>query len=146
MFSLAQLRKERSAEAARNRRNKENKEYDHVKKLLPIDEAIAKNLDKASVIRITISFLRMCKFAENGAHDWNSLNAMQIDPAEQAKFGYNQQQKLLGKHVLKALDGFLLVISTDGRILYVSESVNDHLGLNWVRVLSSHSYHCLTNI
>lgn len=32
---------------------------------------IAKNLDKASVIRITISFLRMCKFAENGFTDWN---------------------------------------------------------------------------
>ena len=31
---------------------------------------IAKNLDKASVIRITISFLRMCKFAENGLTDW----------------------------------------------------------------------------
>ena len=32
---------------------------------------IAKNLDKASVIRITISFLRMCKFCENGPKDWN---------------------------------------------------------------------------
>ena len=32
---------------------------------------IAKNLDKASVIRITISFLRMCKFADSGFSDWN---------------------------------------------------------------------------
>jgi len=31
------------------------------------------------------------------------------------------------------MDGFLMVISTDCKILYLSETVHDHLGLNWVR-------------
>ena len=55
VFSLAKLRKERSAEAARNRRHKENKEYDQVKKLLPIDEG--KLLASNVVIRNNVLFL-----------------------------------------------------------------------------------------
>ena len=33
---------------------------------------------------------------------------------------------------LQALDGFLLVVSRDGRILYVSESIANYLGLRQV--------------
>lgn len=87
---LAKLRKERSAEAARARRNKENGEYDNIKKLLPIDETIAKNLDKASVIRITISFLRMCKFAESGSKHWDI-------PIDQGKASLQYQDEGLSK-------------------------------------------------
>ena len=43
--------------------------------------AIAKNLDKASVIRMTISFLRMTKFADqnNGTWKFNFLPEEQLD-------------------------------------------------------------------
>jgi len=84
---LSKLRKERSAQAAKERRANENHEYEKIKKLLPIDEGsfkifikfdknvflkvAANNLDKASSIRITIAFLRLCKFAGNGITDWN---------------------------------------------------------------------------
>ena len=37
--------------------------------------------------------------------------------------------------VFKGLDGFLMLVSVDNKILYISETVNDHLGLNWVRKL-----------
>ena len=33
---------------------------------------------------------------------------------------------------LKALDGFLFVISNEGKVLYVSETVSVHLGLSQV--------------
>lgn len=35
------------------------------------------------------------------------------------------------KSSLQTMDGFLMVISTDCKILYLSETVHDHLGLNW---------------
>lgn len=34
---------------------------------------------------------------------------------------------------VQALDGFMLVISSDGRILYTSESISNYLGLRQVR-------------
>lgn len=36
--------------------------------------------------------------------------------------------------VMKALDGFLIVLSTDGDIIYVSENINDFIGIQQVRV------------
>lgn len=36
--------------------------------------------------------------------------------------------------VMKALDGFLIVLSTDGDIIYVSENIHDIIGIQQVRI------------
>lgn len=51
--------KEKSKNAARNRREKENAEFGELGKLLPLPPAITSQLDKASVIRLTTSYLKM---------------------------------------------------------------------------------------
>jgi hypothetical protein len=51
--------KEKSKNAARSRREKENAEFFELAKLLPLPHAITDQLDKASVIRLTTSYLKM---------------------------------------------------------------------------------------
>lgn len=51
--------KEKSKNAARSRREKENAEFVELGKLLPLPAAITSQLDKASVIRLTTSYLKM---------------------------------------------------------------------------------------
>jgi hypothetical protein len=51
--------KEKSKNAARTRREKENAEFYELARLLPLPNAITSQLDKASVIRLTTSYLRM---------------------------------------------------------------------------------------
>lgn len=51
--------KEKSRSAAKNRREKENAEFAELSKLLPLPAPITNQLDKASVIRLTTSYLRM---------------------------------------------------------------------------------------
>lgn len=51
--------KEKSKNAARSRREKENTEFLELGKLLPLPAAIAGQLDKASIIRLTTSYLRI---------------------------------------------------------------------------------------
>jgi hypothetical protein len=51
--------KELSKNAARTRREKENLEFYELARLLPLPNAITSQLDKASIIRLTTSFLRM---------------------------------------------------------------------------------------
>jgi single-minded-like protein len=51
--------KEKSKNAARSRREKENAEFTELAKLLPLPNAITSQLDKASVIRLTTSYLKM---------------------------------------------------------------------------------------
>ena len=82
--------KEKSKNAARTRREKENAEFFELAKLLPLPPAITNQLDKASVIRLTTSYLKMralfpegrdamqwlkCSFATNKAKFFKAFNA-----------------------------------------------------------------------
>ena len=64
--------KEKSKNAARSRREKENAEFFELAKLLPLPHAITDQLDKASVIRLTTSYLKMRAIVPEGnLMDWN---------------------------------------------------------------------------
>ncbi len=65
-----ELRKEKSRDAARSRRGKENYEYYELAKMLPLPAAITSQLDKASIIRLTISYLKLRDFSGHGDPPW----------------------------------------------------------------------------
>lgn len=58
--------KEKSKNAARTRREKENTEFSELGKLLPLQREITQQLDKASVIRLTTSYLKMRQVFPDG--------------------------------------------------------------------------------
>lgn len=62
----SQKMKEKSKNAARSRREKENAEFIELAKLLPLPAAITSQLDKASVIRLTTSYLKMREVFPDG--------------------------------------------------------------------------------
>ncbi|XP_055354827.1 neuronal PAS domain-containing protein 1-like isoform X2 [Paramacrobiotus metropolitanus] len=69
-FGVTEMRKEKSRDAARNRRGRENTEFLCLAKLLPLPSAITSQLDKASVIRLCISSLKLRSFCANGDPPW----------------------------------------------------------------------------
>ncbi|KAK7802682.1 hypothetical protein U0070_011618, partial [Myodes glareolus] len=68
--SLQAQRKEKSRNAARWRRGKENLEFFELAKLLPLPGAISSQLDKASIVRLSVTYLRLRRFAALGAPPW----------------------------------------------------------------------------
>lgn len=64
--------KEKSKTAARTRREKENTEFSELGKLLPLPTVITQQLDKASVIRLTTSYLKMRQVFPDGEF-WNQF-------------------------------------------------------------------------
>ncbi|GFX90271.1 protein trachealess [Trichonephila clavipes] len=65
------MRKEKSRDAARSRRGKENYEFYELAKLLPLPAAITTQLDKASIIRLSISYLKLRDFIAHGDPPWS---------------------------------------------------------------------------
>lgn len=61
--------KEKSKNAARSRREKENAEFLELAKLLPLPAAITSQLDKASIIRLTTSYLKMRAVFPDGEYN-----------------------------------------------------------------------------
>lgn len=64
--ALQHAMKEKSKNAARTRREKENTEFCELGKLLPLPTVITQQLDKASVIRLTTSYLKMRQVFPDG--------------------------------------------------------------------------------
>lgn len=138
---ILELRKEKSRDAARSRRNKENTEFYELAKMLPLPGAITTQLDKASIIRLTISYLKLRDFSGHGEPPWsrdpppvkNAKGPMR-SRAGMAMDLFEQHQ---GTHILQSLDGFAFSLGADGRFLYISETVSIYLGLSQVEMTGS---------
>ncbi|XP_066591434.1 protein trachealess isoform X1 [Prorops nasuta] len=141
---ILELRKEKSRDAARSRRGKENFEFYELAKMLPLPAAITSQLDKASIIRLTISYLKLRDFSGHGDPPWNRDGA----PPNKSVKGANRVRSAasaavehfevhMGTHMLQSLDGFAMAVAADGRFLYISETVCIYLGLSQVEMTGS---------
>ncbi|XP_074184235.1 neuronal PAS domain-containing protein 3 isoform X3 [Rhinolophus sinicus] len=163
--NLQALRKEKSRDAARSRRGKENFEFYELAKLLPLPAAITSQLDKASIIRLTISYLKMRDFANQGDPPWNlrmegpppntSVKGIQMWKSElcmrkppcevigtqrrrsPSALAIEVFETHLGSHILQSLDGFVFALNQEGKFLYISETVSIYLGLSQVELTGS---------
>ncbi|CAF1409087.1 unnamed protein product [Adineta ricciae] len=122
--------KEKSKNAARSRREKENTEFLELAKLLPLPHAITDQLDKASVIRLTTSYLKMRAIIPEGLGTaWGSRLLSQT-----------AMEREINGQLTQILDGFLFVIGPDGKIMYISETASTHLGLSQVELTGNSIY------
>uniref|UniRef100_A0A3B4H961 Single-minded homolog 1-like n=1 Tax=Pundamilia nyererei TaxID=303518 RepID=A0A3B4H961_9CICH len=124
--------KEKSKTAARTRREKENSEFYELAKMLPLPSAITSQLDKASIIRLTTSYLKMrIVFPQGLGEAWgHSSRTRSLDNIGRE----------LGSHLLQTLDGFIFVVAPDGKIMYISETASVHLGLSQVELTGNSIY------
>ncbi|EQB78520.1 single-minded 2-like protein [Camelus ferus] len=114
--------KEKSKNAAKTRREKENGEFYELAKLLPLPSAITSQLDKASIIRLTTSYLKMRSV-------FPEVQSVSI----KAALGQATDAK-------STLDGFVFVVASDGKIMYISETASVHLGLSQVELTGNSIY------
>uniref|UniRef100_A0A8C2KRD7 Hypoxia-inducible factor 1-alpha n=1 Tax=Cyprinus carpio TaxID=7962 RepID=A0A8C2KRD7_CYPCA len=112
-------RKEKSRDAARSRRGKESEVFYELAHQLPLPHNVTSHLDKASIMRLTISYLRMRKLLSSEEKE-------------------NELECQLNSFYLKALEGFLMVLSEDGDMVYLSENVSKSMGLTQFN-LTGHS-------
>ncbi|KAG7510798.1 hypoxia-inducible factor 1-alpha [Solea senegalensis] len=110
----SERRKEKSRDAARCRRGKESEVFYELAQQLPLPHSISSSLDKASIMRLAISYLRIRQL---------------LSPDEPVAEEETELDMQLNSSYLKALDGFLMVLSEDGDIVYLSENVNKCLGM-----------------
>nr|XP_046222931.1 hypoxia-inducible factor 1-alpha-like isoform X3 [Oncorhynchus gorbuscha] len=112
----SERRKEKSRDAARYRRGKESEVFYELAQELPLPHGVTSNLDKASIMRLAISYLHMRKL-------------LSTDKAVEKEQEESEMDSQLNGSYLKALEGFLMVLSKDGDMIYLSENVNKCLGL-----------------
>ncbi|XP_037675642.1 hypoxia-inducible factor 3-alpha isoform X2 [Choloepus didactylus] len=116
--SSTELRKEKSRDAARSRRSQETEVLYQLAHTLPFARGVSAHLDKASIMRLTISYLRMHRLCAAGK--WNQAGTV---------------GEPLDACYLKALEGFVMVLTAEGDMAYLSENVSKHLGLSQLELI-----------
>ncbi|KAL1461960.1 hypothetical protein WDU94_013820 [Cyamophila willieti] len=170
----SERRKEKSRDAARCRRSKESEIFHDMASLLPLPASTVTSLDKASVMRLAISFLKtkhILKMIPAVASSSRSLvssrdSSVSSDSCVRTVSGRDNvvsgpvcRESVTSPSLpcsvtsgsgagsvsedalyLKALDGFVLVLSTEGDLVFLSENVNHHLGLSQIDLMGQSIY------
>lgn len=125
--SSSEQRKLRSRDAARCRRSQETEVFYELAHTLPLRRKVSTHLDKAGIMRVTLSYLRLRHLLKDvcGAGE-QSEDSLEDDPMD---VFYPQ-----------VLAGFIMVMNEEGDIIYLSENVSTHIGIAQLELLGQSLY------
>ncbi|XP_051269272.1 aryl hydrocarbon receptor isoform X1 [Dicentrarchus labrax] len=125
---------------SKRHRDRLNVELDRLTGLLPFSEEVRGRLDKLSVLRLSVGYLKVKSY-------FHAALQKRSAPPVSAN-GRNGQSVSLdgvsfseGDLLLQALNGFVLVVTTDGVVFYASPTVQDFLGFHQSDVVHQSVYH-----
>ncbi|XP_055520337.1 aryl hydrocarbon receptor-like [Leucoraja erinacea] len=123
---------------SKRHRDRLNVEFDNLLSLLPTTEDVAGRMDKLSVLRLSVSCLRLKRFFEvTLGQRKESLPTGQPGIHGMDRLFPNLGNSVLseGDLILQALNGFVLVVTAEGDIFYTSPTVQDYLGFHQTAVM-----------
>uniref|UniRef100_A0A4W5R5D7 Hypoxia inducible factor 1 subunit alpha, like n=1 Tax=Hucho hucho TaxID=62062 RepID=A0A4W5R5D7_9TELE len=120
--SSTDQRKVRSRDAARCRRSLETELFYKLAHTLPLPRRVSADLDKAAIMRVTLSFLRM-----------HHLRSGELPLA-------NGEEDTVDGFYPRALAGFIMVMTEEGDMIYLGDTVNKHLGIPQLELLGQSVY------
>ncbi|KAL4617996.1 aryl hydrocarbon receptor-like isoform X2 [Arapaima gigas] len=119
---------------SKRHRDRLNGELDKLTSLLPFSEDVRARLDKLSVLRLSVGYLKVKSFFNATMKKSNSGWLTDHAPI----FGGNGSTACTvdgvsfseGDLLLQALNGFVMVITAEGYVFYASPTIQDYLGFH----------------
>ncbi|KAM3874771.1 hypoxia-inducible factor 3-alpha-like, partial [Diretmus argenteus] len=123
----SEQRKVRSRDAARCRRSQETEVFYELAHTLPLARRVSAHLDKAAIMRATLSFLRMHRLLRAGENQ-------KEEPKEE------EEADPMDAFYPQALAGFIMVLTEEGDMIFLSDSISKHIGLTQLELLGQSVY------
>ncbi|XP_030628354.1 aryl hydrocarbon receptor 2 [Chanos chanos] len=116
---------------SKRHRDRLNGELDKLTNLLPFSEDVRARLDKLSVLRLSVGYLKVKSF-------FNATMKKNYSGWPAGGFGGNGQVASSmdgvsfseGDLLLQALNGFVMVVAAEGYVFYASPTIQDYLGFH----------------
>uniref|UniRef100_A0A3B5B675 Aryl hydrocarbon receptor-like n=1 Tax=Stegastes partitus TaxID=144197 RepID=A0A3B5B675_9TELE len=122
---------------SKRHRDRLNSELDRLASLLPFPEDVISSLDKLSILRLSVSFLRTKSFFSVALKNQlsNGVNKSS-DGNNGSKTARSADGRIPeGELLLQALNGFVLVVTAEGIIFFCSHTIQDYLGFHQTDVM-----------
>ncbi|KAK9524195.1 hypothetical protein VZT92_018052 [Zoarces viviparus] len=118
---------------SKRHRDRLNSELDRLAGMLPFPEDVISSLDKLSILRLSVSFLRTKSFFSVSLKNQLSTGGKKSseDDGRAAVDGGVPEGELL----LQALNGFVLVVTAEGTVFFCSRTIQDYLGFHQTDVM-----------
>ncbi|XP_018590948.1 aryl hydrocarbon receptor-like [Scleropages formosus] len=122
---------------SKRHRDRLNSELDRLAGLLPFPEEVTSSLDKLSILRLSVSYLRAKNFFSVAlkSHPGKEARAGSSSRDDGTAAGLVDHWLPEGELLLQALNGFVLVVTAEGIIFYSSHTIQDYLGFHQTDVM-----------
>uniref|UniRef100_A0A4W5R0Y2 Aryl hydrocarbon receptor n=1 Tax=Hucho hucho TaxID=62062 RepID=A0A4W5R0Y2_9TELE len=141
IYSLLSVKPPQSEGAKSNpskrHRDRLNGELERLASLLPFPEEVTASLDKLSILRLSVSYLRAKNFFTVALKNC-TCNGGSADNSKAT--GLEDSWLSEGELLLQALNGFVLVVTNDGTIFYSSHTIQDYLGFHQTDIMHQSVY------
>ncbi|XP_029025988.1 hypoxia inducible factor 1 subunit alpha, like [Betta splendens] len=131
--SSSEQRKLRSRDAARCRRGQETEVFYELARTLPLPRRVSTHLDKAAIMRVALSFLRMRRLLRPGEEHKEEADVQEEEEEE-------EEEDPMDCFYPQALAGFIVVLSEEGDVIYLNDSVSKHIGITQLELLGQSIY------
>ncbi|CAL9698716.1 unnamed protein product [Knipowitschia caucasica] len=125
---------------SKRHRDRLNGELEKLTSLLPFSEEVRARLDKLSVLRLSVGYLKVKSFfnatlkkgpgAVNAAISAAPALSPVLGPTQPLVTSIDGVSFSEGDLLLKALNGFVLVVTAEGYVFYTSPTIQDFLGFH----------------
>ncbi|NWX30316.1 AHR protein, partial [Notiomystis cincta] len=117
---------------SKRHRDRLNQELNKLTGLLPFPEDVCSRLDKLSILRLAVGYLKVKSYLMATAPKIGNRVDQPRAPGEDRWTEPQGDRKLFpeGELLLQALSGFVIAVTGDGYIFYISPTVHDYLGFH----------------
>ncbi|NXH94118.1 AHR protein, partial [Pachycephala philippinensis] len=117
---------------SKRHRDRLNQELNKLTGLLPFPEDVRSRLDKLSILRLAVGYLKVKSYLMATAPKVGSCVDQPRAPGGDRWTELQGGRELFpeGELLLQALNGFVIAVTGDGHIFYISPTVQDYLGFH----------------
>ncbi|XP_055679518.1 aryl hydrocarbon receptor protein 1 isoform X2 [Lutzomyia longipalpis] len=120
---------------SKRHRERLNAELDLLASLLPFEQNILSKLDRLSILRLSVSYLRTKSYFQVVMLKEKEENGMlshlhSHDSYRSRELGVLEHNLLDGDMFLQALNGFLMILSCEGEVFFATHSIESYLGFH----------------